>query len=124
MGSMANNTQSVDVSVTAPDPRIALLQAQDRRLLLVGEGTLGMMLAAAEATGLIPPRTVTTEYGVLRSPADFVYPQRDAESALDQARLMGQREDGYTYTPVSSTRTRFPEPVTSWAPLSTEETNA
>ncbi len=107
-----------------PDPRIALLTEQDRRLLMVGQGTMGMMLAAAEAVGLIPPRTVATEYGVLRTPADFVYAQRGPETAIDQARLMAQREDGYTYTPVVRTRTRYPEPVTDWAPLSEEETNA
>lgn len=110
------------------DPRIALLVETDRRLALVGHGTMGMVLAAAETAGLIPKRFVTTEYGALRTPADYVFPQRDAESAINQARIMDEQVRGDKSLPgrvtaVSRTRTRYPETVTDWAPLSGEENN-
>lgn len=113
---------------TEVDPRIALLTAQDRRLLMVGQGTMGMMLAAAEKAGLIPKCFVTTEYGALRTPADYVYPQRNAVEALEQARLMNEQVRDTSLpggvTAVSRVRTRYPEAVTDWAPLTAEETNA
>lgn len=105
------------------DPRIALLVETDRRLALVGKGTMGMVLAAAEKAGLMPPRYVTTEYGAMRTPAGHVFPQRNAEEALDQARIMDAQLHDHSYVAVSRTRTRYPDTVTDWAPLSGEESN-
>lgn len=106
------------------DPRIALLQEADRRLLMVGNGTLGMVLAAAEKTGIIPAGTATTEYGAQRTPADYAYPQRTAAEAIEQATLLREHAaEGYAYTPVTRTRTVFADAVTDWVPLSAEETH-
>jgi hypothetical protein len=99
---------------------------QDRRLAMVGKGTMAMILAAAEKAGLIPTRTVTTEYGILREPATYLYPQRSAESARDMVRLMDEPDvapDGQTYVAVTRTRTTYTETTTDWVPLSGPEEN-
>lgn len=106
---------------TPPDPRIALLVEQDRRLALVGQGTMGMMLAAAENAGLIPASTREIQYGVETNPGTGVAICHSRERAVQLTDALTKENDGYTFAAVTRTHTVFTEITTDWAPLAPEE---
>lgn len=109
---------------STPDPRIALLLAQDRRLLMVGQGTMGMVLAAAETIGLIPTPTTFTEYGIA-SAADpsTVILLASPEGAASHIRELRETLPDHDYSPVARIRTTFADTVTEWATLPAPEEN-
>jgi hypothetical protein len=109
--------------VQSVDPRIALLVEQDRRLALVGKGTMAMMLAAAEKAGLVPGHTTVTDYGVLHAPTGSVLVNHTAETARDLVRVLDEPDSTRDYTAVTRTRTTYTETTTDWVPLSGPEEN-
>lgn len=105
------------------DPRIALLVETDRRLIMVGKGTMGMVLAAAEKAGLIPKATTFTDYGIA-SAADpsTVILLASLEGAVSHIRELDESIPDHGYRPVHRTHTHYEDTVTEWSPVP-EETN-
>jgi hypothetical protein len=111
--------------VQPADPRIALLTAQDRRLLMVGNGTMGMMLAAAEKAGLIPRATTATQYGIASAadPATVIL-MASLDGAVSYVKELRETTPDHDYGPVSRVHTYYEDTVTDWAPVpAPEETN-
>lgn len=107
----------------ADDPRIAQLLEQDRRLLMVGKGTLGMVLAAANAAGLIPASATEVHYGVETTPGFGVALCRSRERAVALTEALNSENDGYTFAAVMRTHVTFDDRTTDWVPLAPEETH-
>lgn len=104
------------------DERIAALIETDRRLVLVGNGTLGMVLAAAEKAGFIPQRSSSTEYGIATAAdPDIVITLASLEGAHDYVRDLDRSNPGHGYRPVHREHTHYRNTVTAWSPV-TEET--
>jgi hypothetical protein len=108
------------------DPRIALLTAQDRRLLMVGQGTIGMVLAAAEAIGLIPKATAVTEYGIATTTDLSTVVLLDSLDGADSyLRQVREADPAHDHRLVSCIHTTYEDTFTEWTPVPTpEETHA
>jgi hypothetical protein len=107
-----------------PDPRVALLTEQDRRLLMVGQGTMGMMLAAAEKAGLIPKATAITEYGIASAgdPSTVVL-LASLEGAVSHVRELRETTPDHDYRAVSRVHTHYEDTFTEWTPVPMPEEN-
>ncbi|HEX9088223.1 MAG TPA: hypothetical protein VF867_11910 [Arthrobacter sp.] len=107
----------------ADDPRIPLLLEQDRRLLMIGKSTMGMMLAAADAAGLIPASRTEVHYGVETTPGFGVAICQSSERAVALTEALNNDHDGYTFAVVTRAHTTFDDRITDWVPLAPEETH-
>lgn len=103
------------------DPRIDAIYEADPQLKFIGPGTIADVLKAADAAGIIPAPTVTTEYAVDVHRPGLRVQEVGAGTLSEVEAFVKVLSPVHSPTLLSRTKTRYATQTSEWQPVSTAE---